>query len=357
MRRTALLTTIALPLALLCRHSSGDSAAGPKPNIVIVLADDMGFSDIGCYGSEIATPNLDALAQGGLRFTQFYNTARCCPTRASLLSGLYPHQAGIGHMMADWGKAGYRGELSKDCLTIAEALKPAGYQSYAAGKWHVTKAIRPNSDADKHNWPLQRGFDRFYGTITGGGSFFDPTTLTRDNTYISPFADPEYPTDDYYYTDAISDHAARFVREHDKTRPFFLYVAYTTAHWPMHAREKDIAKYRGRYAAGYEAIRKARYEKMLKEGVISTGNTTLWPLPPDLGEKEFWEWDQRNMEVFAAMVDRMDQGLGRVVAALKEAGQYENTLICFLQDNGGCAEGMGRGPQGPPAPQRLRCRR
>ena len=326
---------------------SGSAFAAP-PNIIYILADDMGFSDIGCYGGEIDTPNLDALAKGGLRFTQFYNTARCCPTRASLLTGLYPHQAGIGHMMEDRKLEGYTGNLNKKCVTIAEALKPAGYKSYAVGKWHVTNVTHPKSDADKFNWPLQRGFDRFYGTIHGAGSFFDPNTLTRDNTYISPFNDAEYPAADYYYTDAISDHAARFIREHDKTKPFFLYVAYTAAHWPMHAKEKDIAKYKGRYAAGYEAIRKARYEKMLKEGVITAASTTNWPLPTDLGEKEFWEWDQRTMEVFAAMVDNMDQGIGRIVQTLKDAGQYENTLICFLQDNGGCAEGMGRGPNGSP---------
>lgn len=318
------------------------SSFSAPPNILYILADDMGFSDVGCYGGEIDTPNLDALAKGGLRFTQFYNTARCCPTRAALLTGLYPHQAGIGHMMEDRKLAGYTGNLNKNCVTIAEALKPAGYKSYVVGKWHVTNVTHPKTDADKFNWPLQRGFDRFYGTIHGAGSFFDPNTLTRDNQYISPFTDPEYPADDYYYTDAISDQASRFVREHDKSKPFFLYVAYTAAHWPMHAKEKDIAKYKGRYAAGYEAVRKARYEKMFKEGVISAGSTTNWPLPSDLGEKEFWEWDQRNMEVFAAMVDSMDQGIGRIVQTLKESGHYENTLICFLQDNGGCAENIGR---------------
>jgi arylsulfatase len=315
-------------------------AAAP-PNIVYILADDMGFSDIGCYGGEIDTPNLDALAKGGLRFTQFYNTARCCPTRASLLTGLYPHQAGIGHMMEDRKLEGYTGNLNKSCVTIAEALKPAGYQSYVVGKWHVTNVTHPKSDADKFNWPLQRGFSRFYGTIHGAGSFFDPNTLTRDNDYVSPFTDAEYPTGEYYYTDAISDHAAKFVKEHDKTKPFFLYVAYTAAHWPMHAKTQDIAKYKGRYAAGYEAVRKTRYEKMINEGVITKTNSTPWPLPPDLGEKEFGEWEQRRMEVFAAMVDSMDQGIGRIVQTLKDAGQYENTLICFLQDNGGCAEVVG----------------
>jgi arylsulfatase len=318
-----------------------NSSVAAPPNILYILCDDMGFSDIGCYGGEIETPNLDALAKGGIRFTQFYNTARCCPTRAALLTGLYPHQAGIGHMMEDRKLEGYTGNLNKNCVTIAEALKPAGYKSYAVGKWHVTNVTKPKSEAEKFNWPLQRGFDRFYGTIHGAGSFFDPNTLTRDNQYISPFADPEYPADDYYYTDAISDHASRFIREHDKAKPFFLYVAYTAAHWPMHAKTQDIAKYKGRYAAGYEAVRKARYEKMLKEGVITAASTTNWPLPPDLGEKEFGEWEQRRMEVFAAMVDSMDQGIGRIVQTLKDAGQFENTLICFLQDNGGCAEVVG----------------
>jgi arylsulfatase A-like enzyme len=324
------------------------AAAPPRPNIVVILSDDMGFSDIGCYGGEIETPALDRLAAGGLRFTQFYNTARCCPTRASLLTGLYPHQAGIGHMVDDKGLPGYQGDLNDSCITIAEALAPAGYASYAVGKWHVTKGVVPRSEADKRNWPLQRGFSRYYGTITGAGSFFDPATLVRDNQPISAFADPDYPADDYYYTDAISDHAVRFIREHEPTKPFFLYVAYTAAHWPMHARERDIEKYKGRYAAGYEAVREARYAKMLDLGVVTAANTTLWPFPADLGERgEYWGWDERNMEVYAAMVDCMDRGIGQIVKTLEEAGQLDNTLICYLQDNGGCAEGMGRAGIGP----------
>jgi len=328
--------------AIVCGVAGGGELPR-RPNIVVILSDDMGFSDIGCYGSEIETPQLDRLAAGGLRFTQCYNTARCCPTRASLLTGLYPHQAGIGHMMDDRGLPGYRGDLNERCVTIAEALRPAGYTSYAVGKWHVTKAVRPTDEAAKRNWPLQRGFSRFYGTITGAGSFFDPSTLVRDNRFISPFADPEYPGEDYYYTDAISDHAVRFIREHDRDTPFFLYVAYTAAHWPMHARDRDIAKYAGRYAAGYDAVREARHAKMLAAGVVTAANTTLWPLPPDLGERgEHAAWDQRNMEVFAAMVDCMDQGIGRIVRALEDTGRIDDTLVCYLQDNGGCAEGVGR---------------
>ncbi|MCE9632075.1 MAG: arylsulfatase [Planctomycetia bacterium] len=326
---------------------AAEVAPPPRPNIVVILSDDMGFSDLGCYGSEIETPNLDRLARGGLRFTQFYNTARCCPTRASLLTGLYPHQAGVGHMETDRGLPGYRGDLNDRCATVAEALAPAGYTSYAAGKWHLTPAKQPKSDADKRTWPLQRGFSRFYGTIIGGGSFFDPATLVRDNYMITAFTDPDYPAEDYYYTDAISDHAVRFIKEHDATKPFFLYVAYTAAHWPMQARDRDIAKYAGRYTAGYEAIRRARYAKMLKEGVVTEAETTLWPMPK-LGEKEEWlAWDQRNMEVYAAMVDCMDQGIGRITKAIEDAGQADNTLVCYLQDNGGCAEPIGRGGVGP----------
>ena len=323
-------------------------AAPPAaPNVILILSDDMGWSDLGCYGSEIETPNLDALAGGGLRFTQFYNTARCCPTRASLLTGLYPHQAGIGHMMDDRGLDGYLGELSRRAVTVAEALKPAGYRTYATGKWHVTQKVKPAGETEKANWPLQRGFDRFYGTIHGAGSFFDPNSLTRDNTLISPFADPEYRPEEFYYTDAINDHAARFVSEHARDhagKPFFLYMAHTAAHWPMHAKAKDIAKYKGRYDAGYDAVRAARVEKLKKLGLIDPS----WQTAPQAGgawsEVKDREFEIRCMEVYAAMVDCMDQGLGRLVEQLKKTGQYDNTLILFCQDNGGCAEPMGRRP-------------
>lgn len=320
-------------------------AAARRPNIVVILADDMGFSDIGCYGGEIQTPNLDALATGGVRFTQFYNMARCCPTRASLLTGLYPHQAGVGHMMEDRGQEGYRGRLNRNCVTIAEALRPAGYRSYGVGKWHVTPGQSARELAVTNNWPLQRGFDRFYGTIHGAGSFWDPSSLVRDNRIITVANDPEYPSKDYYYTDAISDHAVRFVRDHGSghaTQPFFLYVAYTAAHWPMHARESDISKYQGRYSKGYEAIRAARWAKQKQLGLMDA----RWepaPLAGDWSKVKDQAFEERCMEVYAAMVDCMDQGIGRLVAELKAQGQFENTLILYLQDNGGCAENNGRG--------------
>ena len=322
--------------------SVGLSAAPAKPNIVVILSDDMGYSDLGCFGSEIQTPHLDQLAAKGVRFTQFYNTARCCPTRASLLTGLYPHQAGIGHMIDDRGLEGYQGELNQHCVTIAEALHPAGYRAYAVGKWHVARNVKP--EGSKHDWPLQRGFDRYYGTITGAGSYFDPGTLVRDNTPISSRADREYQPAEFYYTDAISDQAVRFIGEHQRDRaaqPFFMYVAFTAAHWPLHAKAKDIAKYQGRYDAGYEPIRQARFAKQKALGLLDPN----WQLSPQLGD---WSavsnkaWEARCMEVYAAQVDSLDQGVGRIVAELRRTGQLDNTLVLFLQDNGGCAEAIGR---------------
>ncbi|MBB5031513.1 arylsulfatase [Prosthecobacter vanneervenii] len=328
-----LLTSFALTASTL-------SAA--QPNIILIMSDDMGFSDIGCYGGEIETPNLDRLAKGGVRLSQFYNTGRCCPTRASLLTGLYPHQAGIGHMMEDRGQEGYRGDLSARSRTIAEVLRPAGYRTYGVGKWHVTKHAVP--EGPKHNWPLHRGFDRFYGTITGAGSFYDPGTLTRDDAMISPFADAEYQPKQYYYTDAISDHAVRYIGEHARDhaqQPFFMYMAYTAAHWPMHALPEDVKKYHGRYDAGYESVRQARLLRLKKAGLVAA-DAGLSPTKGDWSQVKDRAWETRCMEVFAAMIDRMDQGIGRVLAELEKHGQLDNTLIFFLQDNGGCQEPIGR---------------
>lgn len=314
-----------------------------RPNIVVIMADDMGFSDISPYGGEIRTPNLERLASGGLRFTQFYNAARCCPTRASLLTGLYPHQAGVGHMTGDDGLPGYRGELSKQSVTIAQVLRAAGYRTYMSGKWHVTGQLGiwsgDSSRASKENWPLQRGFEEFYGTILGAGSFYDPITLTRGNTPIAPEAE------DFYYTDAISDQATEYIASHARSsedRPFFLYVAYTAPHWPLQAPEEDIARYKGRYDAGWDALRAERHARMIAMGILDQE----WPITPRDPRVPAWEnvpekertWYARAMEVYAAQVDRMDQGIGRIVSALEVAGELNNTLVMFLADNGGCAE-------------------
>ena len=336
-------TSLLILLALLCPLVAADAKG---PNILIILADDMGFSDIGCYGGEIQTPNLDALAAGGVRFTQFYNTARCCPTRASLLTGLYPHQTGVGHMMEDRGLPGYRGDLNRRCVTIAEALKPAGYRSYALGKWHLTPATTAELEAKTHNWPMQRGFDRYYGTVHGAGSYFDPSALVRDNALLTVANDPEYQPEHFYYTDAITDHAVKFIREHARehaAEPFFLYTAFTAAHWPLHAKEADISKYKGRYDGGYEPIRAARWARQKQMGLVDK----KWGQSPPA---ESWDevkdkaFESRCMEVYASQVDCMDQGIGRIVAELKAQGQFENTLILFLQDNGASAEPTGRGP-------------
>ena len=231
-------TCIGLTLSIL--SISCTPAPDERPNIIIIMADDMGYSDIAPYGGEIDTPNLSRLSQDGLRFTQFYNNARCCPTRAALLTGLYPHQAGVGHMVYDAGYPGYRGDLSDQSATIAEVLKPAGYSTYMSGKWHVTKYMGHWSGIDSlksdHTWPMQRGFERFFGTILGAGSFYDPITLTSGNTPITDL--PE----DFFYTDAISDTAVTYIREHadKKDNPFFMYVSYTAPHWPLHALERDI---------------------------------------------------------------------------------------------------------------------
>ncbi|MDB4582675.1 arylsulfatase [Draconibacterium sp.] len=302
------------------------------PNIILIMSDDMGYSDIGCYGSEINTPNLDGLAENGLRFTQFYNTARCCPTRASLISGLHPHQAGVGHMMNDRGTPAYQGNLNHNCVTIAEVLKTAGYSTYMAGKWHVTPLKPSVNNPNKENWPLQRGFDKFFGTIHGAGSFYDPNSLTSGNEFIAP-------EEDFYYTDAISDTTVKYIHNHNSNNPFFIYVPYTAAHWPMHALPKDIAKYKGIYDKGWDEVRKERYNRMLEMGLIKPE----WKMSERYPDKPWDEtglkdWQAVCMEVYAAMIDNMDQGIGRIVNALKEKGELENTLIFFLQDNGACAE-------------------
>ena len=293
-----------------------------RPNIIFILVDDMGYSDIGCYGGEVNTPHLDRLAENGLRFTSMYNTSKCFPSRACLLTGVYAQQCGMNRSSKG----------IKNAITMADLLRTEGYRTLAVGKHHSNKSLH------------DRGFDRFYGTVTGAGSFFDPTTLCRDNTYVTPENDAEYQPDRFYYTDAISDQAVRFVREHgerDGDEPFFLYVAYTTAHWPMHALEDDIAKYEGVYDEGFEAIRAARLARAREQGVLDA-SWQLSAIPRPWAKTPNHAWESRNMQVYAAMIDRMDQGIGRLIAELERQQQLDDTLVIYLQDNGGCAEGMGR---------------
>ena len=306
-----------------------------KPNVLLILNDDMGYSDIGCYGGEVETPNLDRLATNGLRFSQFYNTARCSPSRASLLTGLHPHQTGIGILTYDSGPEGYAGDLHQRCVTIAEALKPAGYRNYLSGKWHVSN----NLVAPTASWPMQRGFDDFFGTIIGAGSFYDPNTLTRGNDN----AEHEAREPGFFYTDAISDQAVAFLDKHEREHPgtpFFEYVAYTAPHWPLHAHDEDIAKYKGRFDEGWDTLREARLERLVRSGILDR----QWQLSPRDPTQPPWEdaahkaWLARCMEVYAAQIDRMDQGIGRILAALEKSGELDNTIVIFLADNGACAE-------------------
>ncbi|MBN1901904.1 arylsulfatase [Candidatus Sumerlaeota bacterium] len=338
-----IMTFLMVALFLSMRTMLEICAAPPqRPNIIVIMSDDMGWSDLGCYGGEMYTPTLDELARNGVRFTQFYNTARCCPTRACLLSGLYPHQAGMGHMTGSRSThEGYSGDLNNRCVTIADVLREAGYSTYAIGKWHVTRY--GGAEGPKHNWPLQRGFDKYYGLIWGVSSQYDPA-VCRGNQYYSCESDPEYKSSEFYFTTALSDNAAEFIKRHEKEspeKPFFMYVAYTAAHWPMHALERDIAKYKGRFDAGYDVLRKERIERLKKMGLIDP-NWEPTPTQRKWEDVENREWELRCMEVYAAMIDSMDQGIGKIVAELKRQNKFDNTLIFFLQDNGGCAEEVGR---------------
>jgi arylsulfatase A-like enzyme len=313
--------------------ANGAETRPVRPNLVLILADDLGFSDLGCYGGEISTPTLDALAARGLRYTQFYNAARCCPSRASLLTGLSPHRAGIGHMTEDHHLPGYRGDLATNTVTVAEALRAAGYRTGMTGKWHLTWNL--TADGPRENWPLQRGFEKFYGTLPSHGSQFDPAGLFDGNT-------PVKADGDFFYTDAITEHAIRFIREFEKSgAPFFLYVAYTAPHYPIQARAETIHRYRGKYAQGWEKLRAERFERAMKIGVIPKSAR----LPkrddqcPDWSKESHPDWQQNRMEVYAAMVEEMDRGIGRIVEALRASGALDNTLIVFLSDNGASAEG------------------
>ena len=337
-----------LPTALMVAGHSAAEAKGKKsdqrPNILVILADDLGYSDLGCYGSEIHTPNLDKLAKQGVRFNHFYNTSRSCPTRASLLTGLYQHQAGIGRMTFDDHLPGYRGTLSRNAVTIAEVLKESGYATSMVGKWHIAETplrkdqrewlahhVYHETYSDLCHYPVNRGFDTHYGTIYGVVDYFDPFSLVEGEVPVK-----EVP-DGYYITQALSDRAVKEVKEYAKDdKPFFMYLAYTAPHWPLHALPEDIEKYKDTYKVGWEVIRNARYERQKQLGIFPNMDNFL----SDRQFKDKWEdnphaeWDARAMAVHAAMIDRMDQGIGQVIDALEKTGQLENTLILFLSDNG-----------------------
>ena len=333
-----------------------------RPDVIVILADDMGYSDLGCYGGEIDTPHIDSLAETGIRYTQFYNCARCCPTRAALLTGLYPHRAGIGHMTSQGhanlelnqaiARGPYQGYLSNNTATLAEALKADGYQTFMSGKWHVG-SFRPN-------WPTDRGFDRYYGILSGACNYWAPDSTAQLLAGTTPVT--ELPAD-YYTTDYFSRRAAEFVAEADPERPYFLYLAYTAPHWPLHAWPDDIARYRDSYTVGWDVIRERRLQRQKEMGLFPQ-HLALSPRDPecppweqidrwpDLKGRTFsaQEWDLR-MAVYAAMIDRMDQGIGTLLAEIRKRRDPDNTVIMFLSDNGACAESHDPVPDVPAGPR------
>ncbi|MGB7345941.1 MAG: arylsulfatase [Pirellulaceae bacterium] len=338
-----LVQVFAAVFCLLPSWINGDEA--PRPNIIIVLVDDMGYSDIGCYGSEIETPNLDKLADDGLRFTQFYNSGRCCPTRASLMTGLHPHQAGIGHMTAPpnqpLGFTGpYQGYLNDRCTTIAQVLKSSGYHTMMTGKWHL-------GSADESVWPLQRGFDKFYGGLSGAFNYFKPggdRGLTLGNKSVDPPAN-------FYATDDFTDVACEYISEatEQDDQPFFLYLAYNSPHWPLNAKWDDYQKYRGKYTDGWEPLMQRRLEKQKSIGLWSDNVTPaphVGPTWKSLDEKKRNDMDAI-MAAYAGCIDSIDQNIGKLIAHLEKSGQRENTVIFFLSDNGACQEGgdLGKGDE------------
>ena len=315
-----------------------------RPNILLILADDMGYSDLGCYGGEINTPNIDKLAKEGLRFTQFYNSARSCPTRASLLTGLYPHQAGVGDMVyRDQGGA-YRGFLTDSAVTLAEVLKEAGYKTLMSGKWHV-------GHKEESQWPSHRGFERFYGIHIHVDSYY--RVLENCNVYLDDkvhIQGTDNPVNDinrekeWYTTDVFTDYAIKFLEESaETTQPFFMYLAYNAPHWPLEAPTEDIEKYRGKYLIGWDRLREIKLNRMKELGIIP-GNEVLSPSENtgwnSLSTESKAELDFRRA-IYAAQIDRLDQNIGRVIDYLEKIGKLNNTVIIFLSDNG-CSneEGM-----------------
>jgi arylsulfatase len=315
------------------------------------MADDMGFSDLGCYGSEISTPNLDGLARRGIRFTQMTNSARCCPTRAALMTGLYPHQTGVGHMWYVPKKPvpAYQGYLNRRCVTIAEALAMGGYRTLMVGKWHLAGDF---SADHRDRWPTARGFDRFYGFLGGTANYFRPNLYPNGQNVNQFLLDDQHidpNSEGYYTTNAFSDYAVRFLDEYGRQdRPFFLYTAFNAPHFPLHALPDDIARYRGKYLKGWDEFREQRYRRMRELELFDSrlklpSRDNRAPSWSDIKNKE--DWDLR-MAVYAAQIDRMDQGIGRILAKIREVGQEENTLVLFLSDNGGTAEHVDSGKPG-----------
>lgn len=339
-------------LLLFLSGTAASMLAAARPNIVLILADDLGFSDVGCYGGEIQTPNIDSLAAKGLRFTRFYNAARCCPSRAALMTGLYPHQAHVGDMVDEYARRvretlntpAYSDRLNPHAPTIAEALKGAGYRTGMSGKWHL--GYRTNE------WPAARGFDSAFGVIEGAMNYYgygiqhtgivtNPPMALDSKVFIPP-------KEGFFATDAFTDHATQFIRTSAATgKPFFLYLAYTAPHWPLQAKEETIAKYRGTYMKiGWDKLREQRLARLKMVGIVPA-DLPLVPRHPavrawdEVPEERRKQWDEE-MSIYAAQLEEMDLGIGKVLDALRKAGAQDNTLVIFTSDNGGAAEDPNR---------------
>ena len=326
--------TLALPVLISCRYEGERN--DERPNIILIMADDMGFSDLGFFGSQIETPNLDELAKNGLVFNQFYNTSRCCPSRAALLTGLYQHQAGVGAMVNDLGHPGYRGYLNDQCVTIAEVLKTAGYQTMMSGKWHL--------GSKPEHWPTKRGFDKFYGIPEGGGVYFYPFAKKRNVVLNDQVLEPD---SSFYSTYAFNHHAVEFLKEAEKERkPFFLYLPHIAPHFPIQAPRHEYQKYLGKFRDDFQVLRQRRYRAMKQKGILpesvtlsaSDEHVLLWD---QLTESQKDTFDLK-MAIYAAQLEIMDRGIGKIIQQLKEMGQFENTIIFFLSDNGGTHENIAR---------------
>ncbi|WP_294544067.1 arylsulfatase [uncultured Bacteroides sp.] len=311
-----------------------------SPNIILILCDDMGFSDIGCYGGEIHTPNIDRLAENGIRFSQFKNTGRSCPSRAALLTGHYQHDVGMGWMTAvDEHRPGYRGEITRKIPTIAEIMKANGYSTYMSGKWHLT--LDDAFDAPNGSYPAQRGFDKYYGCLSGGGSYYTPTPVYYNLTRINEFPD------DYYYTTAITDSAVSFIRQHPVDKPMFMYVAHYAPHLPLQAPAGRVEKCRERYKVGYDVLRKQRFARLKEMGFVPEGMELPVYQKEFEGKRPVWEaltakqqeqWIT-DMATYAAMVEIVDDGIGQLVETVEQKGMLDNTVFIFLSDNGATREG------------------
>ena len=317
-----------------------------RPNIMLIVVDDMGYSDLGCFGGEVQSPNLDALAASGMRFTQFYNSGRSCPSRAQLMTGRYAQTVGI---------TGMGQSLTRDCVTIPEVLRDAGYHTGMSGKWHLSLTKGIGNEEDQMKWlshqsyfnnrpfapietyPCNRGFDQHWGTIWGVTDHYDPFSLVHNEEAIFTESIPE----DFYYADFVADKAIDMMDEMTSDgKPFFMYVAFQEPHWPLHAKPQDIAKYKGKFNDGWDAMRSRRYQKMLEMGLI---NPNEMPVATNASGRKWADetnkaFQSANMEVHAAMIDCVDQNIGRIINELKRRGIFDNTLIIFTSDNGASSE-------------------